>query len=71
LSTVGLAGHAQIGDENFFGIRSTVLPNIVVGNRNTVQAGMMVDSHVGDDTTVFYRFKEKLHVQLAKVRGDL
>ena len=70
LSTVGLAGKSQLGDENFFGIRSTVLPHISVGNRNTVQAGMIVDTNVGDDTTIFYRFKEKLHFQFAKDRGN-
>jgi sugar O-acyltransferase (sialic acid O-acetyltransferase NeuD family) len=60
LSTAGLAGRIEIGNENFFGIRSTVLPDIKIGNRNTIQAGMIVDRNIGDDTTVFHRFKEKV-----------
>jgi sugar O-acyltransferase (sialic acid O-acetyltransferase NeuD family) len=71
LSTAGLAGHVQLGDENFLGIRATVLPHTVVGSRNKVQAGMIVETNVGDDTTIFYRYKEKLHVQFSKKQGDL
>lgn len=60
LSTAGLAGRVLIGDNNFFGIRSTVLPNVIIGNQNVIQAGMIVDKSLKDDTTVFYRFKESI-----------
>jgi sugar O-acyltransferase (sialic acid O-acetyltransferase NeuD family) len=60
LSTALLCGHVKVGNNNFFGIRSTVIPNINVGNNNVIQAGMMVDKNILDDSTVFYRFKEKL-----------
>lgn len=59
-STAGIAGRVLIGDNNFFGIRSTVIPNITIGNQNVIQAGMMVDKSIKDDTTVFYRYKESI-----------
>jgi len=59
-STVGLCGHVVVGNENTFNIKATVIPHISLGNRNVIQAGMIVDKNVGDDTTVFHRFKEKV-----------
>lgn len=60
LSVAGLAGSVKVGSNNYFGLRSTVIPGIEVGNNNVIQAGMIVDKNVKDDTTVFYRFKEKV-----------
>ena len=60
LSTTGLAGRIRIGDGNFFGIRTTVIPNVTIGNNNVIQAGMVVDKSIKDDTTVFYRYKEQV-----------
>lgn len=62
LSTAGLAGNVIIGNTNFFGIRSTVIPSVKIGSNNTIQAGMTIDKNVSDDETVFYRFKEKVTV---------
>jgi len=62
LSTAGLAGNVNVGDKNFFGIRSTIIPSVQVGNDNTIQAGMVIDKDVTDNETVFYRFKEKVSV---------
>lgn len=59
-STAGLAGRINIGDNNFFGIRSTVIPNISIGNNNIIQAGMIVDKSIKDNTTIFYRYKEQI-----------
>ncbi len=59
-STAGIAGRVSVGDCNFFGIRSTVIPHISIGNRNMIQAGMMVDKSIKDETTVFYRYKESI-----------
>ena len=58
--TAGITGHVNIGNDNYFGIRSTVVPHVHIGNNNVIQAGMVVDKSVKDDTTVFYRFKEKV-----------
>ena len=58
-STAGLAGNSIVGDANFFGIRSTILPGVKIGNNNIIQAGMHIDKDVGDNATVFYKFKEK------------
>jgi sugar O-acyltransferase (sialic acid O-acetyltransferase NeuD family) len=55
-----LCGYNCIGDDNYFGIRATTLPEISIGNRNLIQAGMIVDKDITDDTTVFHRFKEKI-----------
>jgi len=59
-STSGLCGHIEVGNENTFNIRSTVIPHIKIGNRNIIQAGMIVDKDIENDTTVFHRFKEKI-----------
>jgi acetyltransferase-like isoleucine patch superfamily enzyme len=59
-SMAGIAGHVKIGSNNYFGIRSTVIPKVEIGDNNVVQAGMVVDKNVKDNTTVFYRFKEKV-----------
>lgn len=59
-STAGIAGRINIGNNNFFGIGSKVIPHVIIGNRNTIQAGMIVDKNVENDSTVFYRFKERV-----------
>jgi acetyltransferase-like isoleucine patch superfamily enzyme len=61
-STGGRAGASIVGDSNFFGIRSTVLPYIIVGSFNTIQAGMHIDKDIGDNETVFYKYKEKIQI---------
>lgn len=60
LSVAGLAGNVRVGNNNYFGVRSTVIPGKKIGNNNVVQAGMTVDQNIKDDTTVFYRYKEKV-----------
>lgn len=59
-SVAGIAGTVKVGNNNYFGIRSFTVPGIEIGNGNVIQAGMCVDKDVKDDTTVFYRFKEKI-----------
>lgn len=59
-SVAGVAGTVTVGNNNYFGIRSFTIPGVNIGNNNVIQAGMMVDKDVKDDTTVFYRFKEKV-----------
>ncbi|KAA0126172.1 acetyltransferase [Chryseobacterium sp. SN22] len=61
-STAGLAGNVNVGNKNFFGIRSTVIPSVTIGSENTIQAGMVIDKNVSDHETVFYRFKEKVTI---------
>ena len=60
LSTSGLSGNVTIGSNNFFGIRSTVLPSVIIGSDNTIQAGMTLDKNISDNETIYYRFKEKI-----------
>ena len=59
-STCIVCGHAVIGNNNSFYIRSTVVPNVTIGNNCIIQAGMVVDKNSPDNTTIFYRFKEKI-----------
>jgi len=59
-STAGIAGRIEIGDNNFFGIRSTVIPHVSIGNNNIIQAGMVVDKSIKDNSTIFYRYKEQI-----------
>lgn len=57
---VCFSGFTEIGDENLFGINSATIPGIKTGNRNRIAAGMILDSNVGDESVIFYRFKEKV-----------
>jgi sugar O-acyltransferase (sialic acid O-acetyltransferase NeuD family) len=57
---VCFSGFTKIGNENLFGINSATIPGISVGNRNKIAAGMILDQSVGDDSIVFYRFKERV-----------
>jgi len=57
---VCFSGFTRVGDENLFGINSATIPEIIIGNRNKIAAGMIVDMNIGDDNVVFYRFKEKV-----------
>jgi len=60
LATTLLCGHTKVADDNSFGIRSTSVPHITIGSRNVIQAGMIVNKNLKDDSTVFYRYKEQL-----------
>jgi sugar O-acyltransferase (sialic acid O-acetyltransferase NeuD family) len=57
---VCFSGFTKVGDENLFGINAATIPNIIIGNRNRIAAGMVLDQNVGDDEVVFYRFKERV-----------
>jgi UDP-3-O-[3-hydroxymyristoyl] glucosamine N-acyltransferase len=59
-STAGIAGNVKVGNNNYFGLRSTVMPGKEIGNNNVIQAGMMIDKNIKNDTTVFYRYKEQV-----------
>lgn len=59
-STTGLAGRVEVGNNNFFGIRSTIIPKLSIGSNNIIQAGMIVDKNISDNSTIFHRFKEKI-----------
>ena len=55
-----IAGRVKIGEKNFFSLHSAVIPRLSIGNENVIQAGMIVDKDVFNNTTVFHRFKEKV-----------
>ncbi len=57
---VCFSGFSVAGDENLFGINSATLPGIIIGSRNKIAAGMVLDKNVGNDEVVFYRYKEKV-----------
>lgn len=57
---VCFSGFTIIGDENLFGINCATIPGIKIGNRNKIAAGIVLDKNVGDDSVVFYRYKEKI-----------
>jgi len=57
---VCFSGFSCIGDGNLFGINSVTIPGIHVGNDNKIAAGMVLDKDVGDDSVVFYRYKERV-----------
>ncbi len=57
---VSFSGHTVVGDNNLFGINSASIPGIKVGDNNKIAAAMTLDKNVGDNETIFYRFKEKV-----------
>jgi len=57
---VSFSGFTIVGEENLFGINSATIPGIVVGDRNKIAAGMVLDKNVENDAVVFHRFKEKV-----------
>jgi sugar O-acyltransferase (sialic acid O-acetyltransferase NeuD family) len=57
---VCLSGATEVGHGNLFGINSATIPSIKVGNNNKIAAGMVLDQNIGDDSVVFYRFKERV-----------
>ena len=59
---VCFSGFTKVADENMFGINSATIPSIKIGSNNKIAAGMVLDKNIKDDTTVFYRFKEKVMV---------
>jgi len=56
----GLCGHVSLGNNNTLGVRSIILPHVSIGNDNVIQAGMIVDKSIKDDSTIFYRYKEQV-----------
>ena len=61
-STSGLAGGVNVGDNNYFGIRATILPRLDVGSNNIIQAGMIVDKNITESETVFFKYKESVRI---------
>jgi sugar O-acyltransferase (sialic acid O-acetyltransferase NeuD family) len=57
---VCFSGFSKVGNDNLFGINSATIPNISVGDRNKIAAGMVLDQNIGNDSIVFYRYKEKV-----------
>ena len=62
LSTSGLAGNVKIENNNFLGIRVTIIPGIKIGSNNLIQAGMIIDKNISDNEVVFYRHKENVRI---------
>lgn len=60
---VAISGYTKIGDENLIGTNSCTIPNMVIGNRNRIAAGMVVYKPVGDGETVMFRHKERLVIR--------
>lgn len=56
-------GGVQMGNHNFLGTNSCVIPRMKLGNHNKIMAGMTIVNHVGDEETIFYRYKEKLIIK--------
>ena len=57
---VSFSGFTCVGNSNLFGINSATIPGIQIGSRNKIAAGMVLDKNVGDDSVVFYRYKERV-----------
>lgn len=60
---VALSGNTQIGDNNMFGTNASTIPGAKIGDNNTIGAGMIVYKPIGDNETVFFRFKERIVIK--------
>lgn len=60
---VALSGNTRIGNNNMLGTNSSTIPGVKIGNNNVIGAGMIVFKNIGDDETVFFRFKEKIVIK--------
>lgn len=60
---VALSGNTQIGENNMFGTNSSTIPGARIGNNNVIGAGMIVYKNIGDNETVFFRFKERIVIK--------
>lgn len=60
---VALSGNTQIGDNNMIGTNASTIPGAKIGDNNTIGAGMVVYKNIGDNETVFFRFKERLVIK--------
>lgn len=59
-STAIVCGWVHIGNNNTFYIRSMVQPSLTIGDNNVIAAGMIVDTNLENDSTVFYKYKERI-----------
>lgn len=50
---VNITGYCTIGNENFFSLSTGLTPNIKIGNNNKIQAGIIVNKDVENDSIVF------------------
>jgi sugar O-acyltransferase (sialic acid O-acetyltransferase NeuD family) len=57
---VCFSGFSKIGDGNLFGINSATIPEVQIGNNNKIMAGMVVERNIGNDSVIFYRYKERV-----------
>lgn len=60
---VALSGNTKVGNGNLIGTNACTIPGTVIGDGNKIGAGMTVFKNVGDNETVFFRFKEKIVVR--------
>lgn len=51
--SIQVTGYCQIGNNNFFGSMSGVTPAIKIGNNNKIQAGIIVNKNIDDNSIVF------------------
>ncbi len=66
---VSFSGETVVGDENLFGVNCATKPGVLIGTGNKVEAGMIVDKSIGDNSVVFYRYKEKV-IAIPKKKDD-
>jgi acetyltransferase EpsM len=59
---VALSGNTKLGNGNLIGTNACTIPGITIGNNNKIGAGTTVFKPVGDNETVFFRFKERIVV---------
>ncbi len=56
---VQIMGYCQIGNNNFFGVSSGIIPSVSINNNNKIQAGVIVDKKIDDNSFFFTTTKTK------------
>ncbi|CAD7288710.1 UDP-N-acetylbacillosamine N-acetyltransferase [Campylobacter suis] len=63
---VCIAGYCRVGSENFFGICSGMKPSLSIGDKNKIQANLVLDRKLDDDNIFFSMQKTKVMRNLIK-----
>lgn len=58
-----VCGHCTIGNRNFFGIRTSLVPHIEVGDDSAVHAGVTVDENIGSNQLMTCNNRDRVIVQ--------
>ena len=60
---VAISGNTKIGNGNLIGTNACTIPGIKIGDNNKIAAGMVIYKPIENNSTVLFRYKERLIVK--------